>query len=695
MFKSIKSPLAITIVGAVVFTTVVVLWLAIGEHQELYSKAVKADLTALSRNISDDVMPSLEFTSSNLDDIEKALKRLAPYENLVIARVYDNRQILLTEFVGRAAKQVDLKQVQTLATPKLPLGNHSIGGVLLNVERIGEQASPAGTLILVSNLKGPIDNSRTSLLLHSLPLILISLIITIGVSLLLLNRLLKPLYSLSRFTEKVNETKDYALRFSSVRDNEISHLGNNINSLMEMIEIELTINDEHTQTLIEQQQTMTRLANYDSLTGLPNRQFVMDSLRLELARAKRTDSDLVLMFFDLDGFKGINDSLGHETGDLILIEVADRVTTMLREGDLVARLGGDEFIILPDRDASDTSITNMANRVITAFSEPFQLRGLALTVGVSMGIAKATDANYELSQLMSNADLAMYRSKAKGRGTYTVFTPDMVESHKRKLSIANSIDQAITNNEFLVYYQPKIAANGLIVGFEALIRWQHPEFGLVMPGEFIPIAEQGGKISAITHWVIEQVCTEIPTLRKIIRRKFRVSVNLSGHDLRHGGLFDNIYQLFTKHSVDPEYFEFEVTESAYLENFALSNKFFRRVSNMGCAIALDDFGTGYSSLSYLTQISIDTLKIDRQFIGELETSERSRLVTGTIIDLAKRLSLTICAEGIENYNQWEYLLEHGVDNVQGFLFSKPIPLSEVASLPQKFERQHKPESTED
>lgn len=692
MFKSIKSPLAITIVGAVVFTTIVVLWLAINEHQELYSKAVKADLAALSRNISDDVMPSLEFASSNLDNVDKALKRLAPYENLVIARVFDNRQVLLKEYVGRAAKQVDLEQVQTLATPRLPLGNHTMEGVVINVERIGEQAAPAGTLILVNNLKGPIDNSRTSLLMHSLPLVLISLIVTIGVSLLLLNRLLKPLYSLSRFTEKVNETKDYALRFSTVRDNEISHLGNNINSLMEMIEIELTINDEHTQTLIEQQQTMTRLANYDSLTGLPNRQFVMDSLRLELARAKRTDTDLVLMFFDLDGFKGINDSLGHETGDLILIEVADRVTTMLREGDLVARLGGDEFIILPDRDASDTSITNMANRVITAFSEPFQLRGLALTVGVSMGIAKATDANYELSQLMSNADLAMYRSKAKGRGTYTVFTPDMVESHKRKLSIANSIDQAITNNEFLVYYQPKIAGNGLIIGFEALIRWQHPDFGLVMPGEFIPIAEQGGKISAITHWIIEQVCTEIPTLRKIINRKFRVSVNLSGHDLRHGGLFDNIHQLFTTHNVDPEYFEFEVTESAYLENFALSNKFFRRVSNMGCAIALDDFGTGYSSLSYLTQISIDTLKIDRQFISELETSERSRLVTGTIIDLAKRLSLTICAEGIENYNQWEYLLEHGVDHVQGFLFSKPIPLSEIAALPQQFERQRKPQS---
>jgi diguanylate cyclase (GGDEF)-like protein len=389
----------------------------------------------------------------------------------------------------------------------------------------------------------------------------------------------------------------------------------------------------------------------------------------------------MLLFFDLDGFKGINDSLGHETGDLILIEVADRVQQLLRDGDLFARLGGDEFLVLPDRDVSTAAAESLATRLITAFDEPFELRGLSLTVGLSVGIANATDANYDLSELMSNADLAMYRSKARGRGSFTLFTPDMVESHKRKLHLANGIESGINNDEFVVHYQVKVNNNGYIIGAEALIRWQHPEFGLVMPNEFIPIAEQGGKITAITQWVIQRVCLDIPTIKHwASSNTFRVSINLSGHDLRNAHLFDFIYNTFSVNGINPENIEFEVTESAYLENFALSNKFFRRIGNMGCAIALDDFGTGYSSLSYLTQINIDTLKVDRQFVTEIQTSERSRLVTGAIIDLAKRLSLSVCAEGIENLEQWDYLKLHGCDSVQGFMFSKPIPLDQLLTL---------------
>ncbi|MEC8207942.1 MAG: diguanylate cyclase, partial [Pseudomonadota bacterium] len=329
---------------------------------------------------------------------------------------------------------------------------------------------------------------------------------------LCIHLLITPLTTLKKFTQSVFESKDYSLRSSIVSGNEIGRLSNNINSLLDTIEVELLINFEQKQTLVDQQETMARLANFDSLTGLPNRQFVLDNLRLELARAKRNDEDIMLLFFDLDGFKGINDSLGHETGDLILIEVADRVQHLLRDGDLFARLGGDEFLVLPDRDVSTAAAESLATRLITAFDEPFELRGLSLTVGLSVGIANATDANYDLSELMSNADLAMYRSKARGRGSFTLFTPDMVESHKRKLHLANGIESGINNDEFVVHYQVKVNNNGYIIGAEALIRWQHPEFGLVMPNEFIPIAEQGGKITAITQWVIQRVCLDIPTI---------------------------------------------------------------------------------------------------------------------------------------------------------------------------------------
>lgn len=686
MLKSIKGAVGAIIGGAVVLTTTAILLVLVIEHEARYITQAQDNVQSLSAALVSELRPGMESDQWTKSDLEAILNPIAKFSNIVALTLYNNDYEPILSIDGKAS---DIKQqigYDMLSANQFTLGVSEQDGYLVSVDRVGSNVYPIAYLMVAVDVGRPLEKSIKAMLLQSLPIIGVFLLLTLLIYLLLLHRLMSPLFSLSKFMSDVNESKDYTLRHEVPRQDEARILGENINTLLETIEAELTINNEQNQTLVEQQQTMTRLANYDSLTGLPNRQFVMDNLRLELARARRHHEDLVLMFFDLDGFKGINDSLGHETGDLILIEVADRVSALLREGDLIARLGGDEFIVLPDRDTSETSIINMSNRLISAFADPFQLRGLALTVGISMGVAKASDAHYDLSQLMSNADLAMYRSKARGRGIYTIFTPDMVESHKRKLSIANSIDQAIQNQEMVVYYQPKIGANGDVVGFEALLRWHHPEFGIIMPGEFIPIAEHGGKISSITRYVIEQVCMQLPHISEWIDRRYRVAINLSGHDLRDSGLFDTIYSLFTQYTVNPELIEFEVTESAYLENFALSNKFFKRVSNMGCAIALDDFGTGYSSLSYLTQISIDTLKIDRQFISELQSSERSRLVTGAIIDLAKRLSLHICAEGIEHVVQWEYLLEHGCDHVQGYLFSKPIPLEDLIALPRSFDK---------
>ena len=685
MLRTIKTPIAILLVSAVLITSALVMWLTVIEHEKLYTASVKKDLNALTANLAIELTPELLKRRPDEARIKRELTNLASYQHILGARVYDNARGLiysqpkLPQSAFNLAKE---RQFDKLLTQ--PSGSYRVGDELIAISRIADNGVPLGYLVIINDVETPVSDSWQTLLLHVLPFVIVATLLTIAITLFLLNRWLSPLSRLSAFTHQLSFTKDYTQRFDTRSGNEVGQLAYHVNTLLDAIEAELTINQEQNQTLVEQQQTMTRLANFDSLTGLPNRQFVMDNLRLELARSRRLEKDIALLFFDLDGFKGINDSLGHEIGDLILIDVADRVTTMLRDGDLVARLGGDEFIIVPDRDVTELSLKNLATRVIDAFAEPFHFRGLALTVGVSIGIAKASDANFELSQLMSNADLAMYRSKAKGRGIYTIFTHEMVESHKRKLSIANSIDQGISQDEFVLYYQPKVARDGKLVGFEALIRWQHPDFGMVNPAEFIPIAEQSGKISAITRWVIERVSIELPLLQSVFEDKFRVAVNLSGHDLRHSGLFDLIHSIFTQQQVNPEYIEFEVTESAYLENFAFANKFFRRLSNMGCAIALDDFGTGYSSLSYLTQISIDTLKIDRQFVRELGTSDRSRLVTNSIIDLAKRLSLTICAEGIEHVSQWEYLLEHGCDHVQGYLFSKPIPLEEVANLPARF-----------
>ena len=684
MFKSIKTALAISAITFTILLSAIVMWLAVEEHEALYLQSTTSDLRALTTNISDDLLRSV---GNNRDIVEltSTLLRFETYENVMFANVYDRDFTIIRQHIGRAGRQ-NLSVVEALSRElnEPPLGEFQSNGFLYSVNRIGESSFPQGYLVVVNDINTPLSLSKYQLVFAALPYVIVTIIVLSLIYLWLLQKQMTPLVKLSDFMRQLQFNKDYSLRHKVEGNNEVSQLGESINGMISTIENELTINREQTAKLIDQQRTMTRLANYDSLTGLPNRQFVMDSLKLELSRALRAEQDLSLMFFDLDGFKSINDSLGHETGDKVLIDVAGRVSSLMRDGDLVARLGGDEFLVVPARDTNENSINRMAARLIDAFKEPFCYNGLDLYVGVSIGISKATDANFKVSELVSNADIAMYTSKKAGKGTFTVFNESMIEDHRRKLMIANSINSAIGNDEFRVHYQVKVSSNGDIVGFETLLRWAHPVLGMVSPAEFIPIAEQGGKIPAITAWVLERACKDLSTIRSIFNQRFRVSVNLSAFDLRNPSLFDFIHSLFERYSVDPRFFELEVTESAYLESFKASDKFFRRINNMGCAISLDDFGTGYSSLGYLTQISIDTLKIDRQFVQELETSERCRMVTGTIIDLAKRLNLTICAEGIENEQQIEYLTSQGCDHLQGFYFSKPIPLEQLSELQARF-----------
>jgi len=680
VFKTLKVPIGLVIAFAMSVLAVSVAVVTKIEHNRAIEDILIKNTSALSNELARQLAVVIEQSPGDRALHSKVFQSVRGNPTVLSATLYDNSYRIISEITPTV--DVDNLPNKLPSKPQsVPFGVTIFDDAIVAHQLIGSSLYPLGHVVINVDTHDLIAQGSKKTLLNQVPLIIVVWVLCVSLSILCIHILIAPLLTLKKFTQDVFESKDYSLRSSLTSSNEIGRLSNNINSLLDTIEVELLINFEQKQTLVDQQETMARLANFDSLTGLPNRQFVLDNLRLELARAKRNDEDIMLLFFDLDGFKGINDSLGHETGDLILIEVADRVQHLLRDGDLFARLGGDEFLVLPDRDVSAAAAESLATRLITAFEEPFELRGLSLTVGLSVGIANASDASYDLSELMSNADLAMYRSKARGRGSFTLFTPDMVESHKRKLHLANGIESGINNNEFVIHYQVKVNNNGYIIGAEALIRWEHPEFGLVMPNEFIPIAEQGGKITAITQWVIQRVCLDIPTIKNwAATNTFRVSINLSGHDLRNAHLFDFIYNTFNVNGVNPENIEFEVTESAYLENFALSNKFFRRIGNMGCAIALDDFGTGYSSLSYLTQINIDTLKVDRQFVTEIQTSERSRLVTGAIIDLAKRLSLSVCAEGIENLEQWDYLKLHGCDNVQGFMFSKPVPLDELLKL---------------
>ena len=682
LFSSIRTTLIVFTVTAILIASFSVLTFSIIEHENLYREAVKSDLNGLSTNMANDLV-ALMRQQPDPFELAALLLRLERYDNVKYAKIFDRELTPLQRYRGRAAdhgehmpaldEAIDLKSMQ--------IGVSDTKSELIALKLIGEEQLPLGYLLIVNDIRGPLDQSKQALFLSALPFTLLVVGQSIVVVFLLHYKMLLPLTRLSEFARNVEQSKDYSLRIDIKGRHEVAALSHNINRMMSAINTETDKNLKQTRELVDQRKAMERLANFDTLTGLPNRQFFMENLLIELARAKRAAQDIALMFFDLDGFKGVNDSFGHEIGDLLLIEISKRVKGYMREGDLVSRLGGDEFLILLHNDPDELTLVNIANRVIDGLREPVRIDKWEINIGVSIGIARASDADYDLSRFVSNADVAMYRSKMSGRGIYTIFAREMMEDARRKLQIASSISSAIKHDEFELVYQGKVSPQENLIGFEAMLRWHSPKLGAVFPNEFIPIAEQSGKIVSVTRWVLERLCCEMSHIHQIAGKKLAVSVNLSALDLKNPGLFAFIQGLLDTYQVDPVCLEFEVTESAYLENFEMANSFFQAASQAGFSLALDDFGTGYSSLSYLTKIPINTLKIDKQFVHNLGSSEKDLLVTEAIIGMAKRLKLNICAEGVETREQLEFLVQNGCNQLQGYLFFKPTRLQDLAAQP--------------
>jgi len=676
-FKTIKNTTASIATIAICIVSLSILTFSLQEHEKLYFESVKGDLDALSENMSSDLVPLLAFKPDEFE-LTTMLLRLDRYDNVKFGVIYDKDFRQLQSYHGNSFSNSDV-----VITPDLklleeePLGVYVKNGDLVALKLIGDKRLPLGYLLIVHDSSGPLSKSKHNLLKQVLPLTLLLLAVVIAVLFWIQGRLFLPLSRLSILAQKIQTTHDYSLKIDIRGKQEVVSLSQDLNLMMQTINQETQKNKEYTERLMEQQKKMERLANFDGLTGLPNRQFFMETLRLELAKAKRSKINLVLMYFDLDGFKGVNDSLGHETGDQLLIDVSKRTQTYLREGDLISRLGGDEFLVLLHNDPNDLLLFDIAERIVKGLSEPFEINSWQVQVTVSVGIAKAFDSNFNLSEFVSNADFAMYRSKLAGRNTHTVFIPEMMEDNKRKLLIANSISHAIKNDEFTLFYQPKVSPEEKIVGYEALLRWTNDTLGMVSPAEFIPIAEQSGKVQIITKWVLERLCKDFAKIKESIDPNIVISVNLSAQDIKSKSLTSFVKSLFTQYAINPHSIEFEVTESAYLENFDMANTFFTEMKKLGISIALDDFGTGYSSLGYLTQLQLNTLKIDKQFVDNLLISERSTLITKTIIEMAKQLNLKICAEGVETRDQFDFLVENGCHQLQGYLFSKPICLEDV------------------
>ncbi|AST89678.1 EAL domain-containing protein (plasmid) [Ralstonia solanacearum] len=438
----------------------------------------------------------------------------------------------------------------------------------------------------------------------------------------------------------------------------------------------------------EAQQRIRHLATHDTLTGLLNRCALEDRLEHALALARRNRSRVSVMFLDLDRFKNVNDTLGHQFGDQLLREVAARLQACAREADTVARLGGDEFVVMLES-LDGTGTRRVAERILAAIGAPFHIDGQELFLGVSIGIAVAPHDGDDPNTLLRKADAAMYLAKERGRNNFQTFTSDLDDRVSRRFRIESGLRRASDRNEFYANYQPRVdVRTGRIVGVEALIRWNSTDFGRLMPGQFIQDAEETGLIVEIDRWILRAACDQLARWRRIGLPHLRMSINLSGQAFSSGQLSGMVRGALTSSGLPGEAVELEMTEGILIRDDPSLHTLLTELRALGVSLALDDFGTGYSSLSYLHRFPIDTLKIDRSFVQDLPHVAERAAITRAIIMMAQAMGMKTVAEGVETAGQLEFLSEIGCDEYQGYLLTRPLEPAAMHDLVREHERRY-------
>ncbi|HJV24871.1 MAG TPA: EAL domain-containing protein [Aromatoleum sp.] len=424
------------------------------------------------------------------------------------------------------------------------------------------------------------------------------------------------------------------------------------------------------------------MAAHDPLTGLPNRRMFAELVGTHLFRAKRSRKHYALLYLDLDRFKAINDTLGHHAGDLLLQTVAGRLRSTLRESDIVARLGGDEFAVLLTGLESVSDVEIVAAKLIEQISVPMTNLGEHdIHVTPSIGIALFPRDGQDVDSLCRQADAAMYQSKRTGRGQYTYFEPGLSTDRDRLFNLELRLPKAIADNELVLHFQPKVRLSDYrIVGFEALVRWQHPDFGLVYPGDFIPLAERGGLIVELGNWVAEACCRQLATWKAEGLDAVPIAFNVSARQLQDEELPQRIESMLAKYDVSAQDLEVEITETTLVESIEIARQVLDKLEKLGFGIALDDFGSGFSSLGYIRTFPIHRLKIDREFINDIRNSPDDGVIVASIIALAHNLKMQVLAEGVETLDQLIHLKTAGCDEVQGYFFSRPVPAAQAREL---------------
>ena len=509
-----------------------------------------------------------------------------------------------------------------------------------------------------TDLSGTSDGLHPAVLIGTLSLILMLLIERI---------VIRPVTSLTRDVVAISKDNSEGERRLRVEGNdEVATLGKEFNNLLEHLAERKRLEAE-----------LLRMARHDALTGLPNRVLFHEHLEHALARTRRGGDNLAVMCVDLDHFKHVNDTLGHPIGDLLLQAVSERLKECVRETDVVARMGGDEFAVVAVAADQPVGATILADRIIASLSRPFELEGHQLVIGASVGIAFSPSDGLDGGSLIRAADLALYRAKGEGRGLYRLFEPEMDAKMQARRTLELDLRKALVTQEFELHYQPLVnLQSNEVCGFEALIRWNHPTHGRIAPIDFIPLAEETGIIVPLGEWILKEACTEAIKWPEEIK----VAVNVSPAQFKSRSLANAVTAALECSGLPPRRLELEITESVLLTETDATMATLHQLRNLGVQISMDDFGTGYSSLSYLRSFPFDKIKIDRSFVSDLSETDESAAIVRAVTGLGRNLGMATTAEGVETDEQLVQLREEGCTEVQGYLFSKPLPATDVLPL---------------
>lgn len=428
------------------------------------------------------------------------------------------------------------------------------------------------------------------------------------------------------------------------------------------------------------QEELERQANHDQLTGLPNRNLLNDRLSQAIFHADRHAQMMAVVFIDLDNFKFINDTLGHAAGDELLVEVGRRLSTHLRSADTVARQGGDEFVLVLNEHQTPDTVISLLERMVDLIGQPIMLGGRELQVGASMGVALYPQDGRDAETLLKHADVAMYAAKGHGKNNYKFFTPEFNAVASERMHLEAAMRVGLEQGEFTVNFQPKVDHLRRIVGVEALARWQHPEMGAISPDRFIPVAEESGLIMQLTEVIARQAFAAASTWPRVRGRLLPVAVNLSPKLFMDRQIVDRVHSWIDSEGILPEQVELEITESIFLHDQQRAQHILKAFKDLGVSLAMDDFGTGYSALSYLRHYPLDTIKIDRSLVVDIETREDAAMIARAVVSLGKSLRKTVVAEGVENPAQFDFLRFQGCDEFQGYLFSRPLTAEAIHGL---------------